>query len=425
VRAALIMPIVFAWTKLAIGDIQIATFAAFGCFAHLVMADFGGPRQPRAVAYVTTTLVGAVLVVLGTLASTNAYLAAAAMFIVGFCIQFVGVFGGYTAAAQTALQLAFVLAVSVQAPVAAIGGRLTGWCLAGAVSVLAGVFLWPRFERITMRREAAGACRALAALIAAERRGPVHPDPVAAHQSASDAVIAARRSFTATPKRPAGPARRDRAFVELLNELERILALATGPLDQSLSAPHPTIEAGHVLADAVVRTLEGSADVLEGKAIEPRLDLAGMEAARQVHRQELDRWASSALQAGTPPEEVLEALRTDDALRIISYLTLALGANAVITAGGRPVGGLHLPAETPSGGRHRCRNESDRAHHPHAPGAHVEYPARRPCVQGPVWAWRCCWPGSCSLIMPSGWCWARSPRCAQMPWLRDAPPFSR
>ena len=28
VRAALVMPIVFAWTKLAVGDIQIATFAA-------------------------------------------------------------------------------------------------------------------------------------------------------------------------------------------------------------------------------------------------------------------------------------------------------------------------------------------------------------------------------------------------------------
>jgi len=27
-RAALVMPIVFAWTKLAVGDIQIATFAA-------------------------------------------------------------------------------------------------------------------------------------------------------------------------------------------------------------------------------------------------------------------------------------------------------------------------------------------------------------------------------------------------------------
>src|SRR6185312_15178302 len=232
---------------LAIGDIQIATFAAFGCFAHLVLADFGGPRQPRAVAYVTTTLVGAVLVALGTLAYPNPYVAAGAMFVVGFCVQFVGVFGGYTTAAQTALQLAFVLAVSVQAPASAIGGRLSGWLLAGVVSGLAGVFLWPRFERVTMRREAAGACRALAALIASERRGPVHPDPTTAHSAAVDAVNAARRSFSSTPKRPAGPARRDRAFVELLNELERILNLVTGPLDRALSAPHPTIEAGHVL----------------------------------------------------------------------------------------------------------------------------------------------------------------------------------
>ena len=340
------MPAVFALTKLAFGDVQLATFAAFGCFAHLVMADFGGPRRPRAIAYVSTTLVGAVLILLGTLASPIALVAAVSMCLAGFCIQFVGVFGSYAAAAQTALQLAFVLAVSVQVPATAAGGRVAGWLLAGAISVVAGVFLWPRFERLTLRREAASACRALAALIAAERHGPVHPDPAAAHRAAQEAVEAARRSFTATPRRPAGPARRDRAFVELLGELERILALATGPLDQALSARHPAIESGHRLADAAIRTLEGSADILTGTA-DPYLDLANLEAARHAHRLDLDRWAAQALQAGTPAEEVLDELRTDDALRIISYLILALGTNAMITAGGHPDSGLHLPAETP------------------------------------------------------------------------------
>jgi hypothetical protein len=111
-RAALIIPAAFAFARLVIGDAQVAIFVAFGCFAFLVMADFGGPRRPRAVAYVVTTLIGATLVTLGTLISPSAWVAALLMFVVGFVVSFVSVFGSYVAAAQTALLLSFVLAVS-------------------------------------------------------------------------------------------------------------------------------------------------------------------------------------------------------------------------------------------------------------------------------------------------------------------------
>ena len=58
-RAAVIIPVSFAFAKFIIGDVQVTTFVSFGCFALLVMANFGGPRRPRAVAYVATVLVGA------------------------------------------------------------------------------------------------------------------------------------------------------------------------------------------------------------------------------------------------------------------------------------------------------------------------------------------------------------------------------
>jgi hypothetical protein len=158
-RAAIVIPAAFAFSKIAIADVQITTFVAFGCFALLVMADYGGTRGPRAAAYLTTVAVGAALVTLGTLASPIAWVAALTMFLVGFCIQFSGVFGGYVAAGQTALLLSFVLAVSVPAPVGTIGSRLSGWLIAGAVSTLAGVFFWPHFERLALRSKAADACR--------------------------------------------------------------------------------------------------------------------------------------------------------------------------------------------------------------------------------------------------------------------------
>ena len=161
-RAAIVNPAVFAVALLVIHNLQVATFAVFGCFALLVMADFGGHRPARAVAYVAATVAGAGLVALGTAVSPDAAVGALVMVVVGFTLAFTGVFGGYLAAAQTAMLLAFVLAVSIPAPVAAIPTRVEGWVFAGLVSTLAGVFFWPWFERVNLRARAADACLAVA-----------------------------------------------------------------------------------------------------------------------------------------------------------------------------------------------------------------------------------------------------------------------
>ncbi|MGH2517379.1 MAG: hypothetical protein ACRDHP_17155, partial [Ktedonobacterales bacterium] len=205
-RAALVMPSAFAFAQFVIRNAQVTTFVAFGCFALLVLADFGGHRRPRATAYVTTTLVGAALIALGTLASFSPWMGALGMLLVGFAVSFASVFGGYVAAAQTALLLAFVLAVSIPAPPAAVVPRVAGWFLAGAVSTLAGVFLWPRFERLALREQAAPACRALAALVRAERARTESAETAHDKEVATAAVTAVRRAYAATPKRPAGPA---------------------------------------------------------------------------------------------------------------------------------------------------------------------------------------------------------------------------
>jgi uncharacterized membrane protein YccC len=87
-------------------------------------------------------------------------LAAVGMFVVAFAVQLVGVFGSYATAAQPALLLSFVLAVSIPAPPAAVGSRLVGWFIAAVLSTLAAVFLWRRFEREKLLHVAAAACRA-------------------------------------------------------------------------------------------------------------------------------------------------------------------------------------------------------------------------------------------------------------------------
>ena len=120
-RAAVVMPAMFAIAVYEIRDLQLTPFVAFGCFAFLVMADFGGLRPQRALAYVGTAVTGAALISLGTLASSSIWIAVPAMFVVGFSVQFAAVFGGYAAASITALLLSFVLSVSIPAPAGAIG----------------------------------------------------------------------------------------------------------------------------------------------------------------------------------------------------------------------------------------------------------------------------------------------------------------
>ena len=123
----------------------------------LVLSDFGGTRRPRAIAYLSATLVGAALVALGTLVSFSPALAVGVMLIVGFVISFSRIFGGYIAAANTGMLLAFVIAVTIPGPTSVIPARVGGWTMAGLVSTLAAVTLWPRFERVTMQQQAANA----------------------------------------------------------------------------------------------------------------------------------------------------------------------------------------------------------------------------------------------------------------------------
>ncbi len=94
------IPLAFAFAKLLLGEPQSLIFVMFGCFSLLVISDFGGLRRPRALAYLTATIVGAALVALGTFVSSSAWLAAVVMLLVGFAISFSRTFGGYVAAAN-------------------------------------------------------------------------------------------------------------------------------------------------------------------------------------------------------------------------------------------------------------------------------------------------------------------------------------
>src|SRR5260370_13597167 len=134
-RTAIIMPAMFALGDKVIGNPQLATFAAFGSFAMLLLVDFGGPMAERLQAQAALAVTGGGFVCLATLASQTPWLAPVAMAVGGVGVIFAGAGSSVLARATTALLLAVLLPVSLAAPAAAVPGRLAGWGTARGVAV--------------------------------------------------------------------------------------------------------------------------------------------------------------------------------------------------------------------------------------------------------------------------------------------------
>jgi hypothetical protein len=318
------MPAVFAFADKVIANTQTATFAAFGSFAMLILVEFTGRPKPRLTAYVVLSLLGAVFVVVGTLCSRNAWLAAAAMLVVGFLILYAGLLGGYFAAGGTAAILAFVLPVTLAAPASAIPARLEGWGLAAGAATCAVMLLWPSRSRDVLRSQAARACLALADLAEAklagdgatiEARAPV----------AREAVEGLRSGFLSAPHRPTGPTGPTAALAALVDELDWLRSFLTPGAEGSLGLCRE--ENAEALA-ATVAVLRASASTLEGRSDPP--DLVRLEAAREAVAEALPRRISEL-----PRDEDLEsALEPSFRIRVLSYAARQVAEYALLSTEG-------------------------------------------------------------------------------------------
>ena len=88
-----VIPSVFALTYEGFGNLQMALFAAFGGFANLVVASFGGSRRDKAVAHLGLALTGSVGLIIGTAVNGIQWLAVLVTIPVTFGIFFAGVAG--------------------------------------------------------------------------------------------------------------------------------------------------------------------------------------------------------------------------------------------------------------------------------------------------------------------------------------------
>ncbi|HEX2810844.1 MAG TPA: hypothetical protein VHN80_32160, partial [Kineosporiaceae bacterium] len=273
-RTAIVMPAMFALGGKVIGVAEIATFAAFGSFAMLMLVDFRGPVRERAQAQAALGLTGAVLVFLGTLASRNIWLAAVAMTLVGFAVIFAGVVSSVLAAATSSLLLAFILPVTLAAPFSVVPARLAGWGMAAVAAVVAVAVLWPAPTREPLRAAAGSACRGLAGRLRSEvvyvlsdHDPTLVPDRDRAVEAADQAVGAVHRVFLATPYRPTGLSTTDRAIVRLVDELSWLNAIVGQSAQPARSAqPAAGSTVNRTVCDvklAACTVLERAADLLE------------------------------------------------------------------------------------------------------------------------------------------------------------------
>jgi uncharacterized membrane protein YccC len=272
-------------------------------------------------------------VALGTLASSSAWLAAVVMLLVGFVVSFSRVLGGYVAAANLGMLLAFVIAVTIPGSVDVIPARVGGWAMAGLVSTAAAVTLWPRFERVAAYHLAAKALPAIADLVEVMRLKGRERELPRLQEIARQKVDAARHGYATMAKRPFGPRSRDRAFAQLLIELDRLVQIVERPFNEQQPVVRPGLVEADRLVDSVITSLRSSADVLTGGAPP---DIHAIEVAREKHRVARDRWAAEQMLAGLPAEQVLDSLDFEDTLRVVSYLAFSLGGNAAAAAGAKP-----------------------------------------------------------------------------------------
>jgi uncharacterized membrane protein YccC len=345
-RAAIIMPAMFALGDKVIGNPQLATFAAFGSFAMLLLVDFGGSMAERFQAQAALAVTGGVFVCLATLASQTVWLAAVAMAVVGFCVIFAGVVSSVLAGATTALLLAFILPVSLAAPASAVPDRLAGWAMAGGVALVATTLLWPAPARDRLRGPAAAACRALAARLRAgiaymlsgmDEQFALDRDHAAAE--AAQAVEALRSAFLATPYRPTGLSTPARTTVRLVDQLSWLNSIVIRPglhRDGGSREALRVKEAAAAVLDRAADLLDsrgGSSDELDAALTELAAAHAKMEESVMVDLPVWSRPPASDPAAGEEPaSEFITSLDPAFRAQELSYAVSLIARNVELTA---------------------------------------------------------------------------------------------
>ncbi len=261
IRAAVVVPALFALCSQVFDNPQMATFAAFGGFATLVLASFGGTHRDRFIAHMGLGVTGSVLLVIGTAVNSVTVLATLVTLPVVFCVLFAGVISANAASGATAALLAYVLPAASPGTISMIPSRLAGWGLASAVGTLAVMVLFAPSPTNRLRATAATTARALADHLDAARAGGPLADVDGSVMRAKHDLLSA---YTGVPYRPTGLTVADQALGNLVEALQWCAsAVAEARGEGSGCAGATGADRDRLLQSATVLRL--SAELLEGE----------------------------------------------------------------------------------------------------------------------------------------------------------------
>ncbi|HET7050382.1 MAG TPA: FUSC family protein [Solirubrobacteraceae bacterium] len=321
VRTTLVMPTLFVITSQVIGNAQMATFAAFGSFATLVLAAFGGGWRDKLVAHAGLALAGSLLLTIGTLVSSSTLLAAVVSVPVAFAVFFGGVIGPNAASGAIAALLPYVLPAASPGTVSMIPDRLAGWLLASVVGTAAVLLLSPPSPGDKLKRAAAKLASELVSELEAMLRGDARPEQLEACIAAKHDLLA---QFTATPYRPTGLGAADQALanaVELLEWCTSLVADSVRERSDLSDAPEDERE----LLEVAAGVLRDAGTLLGGGDARPDLERLEECRVRSIARlHDPDRPQSGDLR---------EQAQISFHAHAIAVTILAIGADAVVAAG--------------------------------------------------------------------------------------------
>jgi uncharacterized membrane protein YccC len=322
-RAVVVIPSLFALTYEGFGNLQMALFAAFGGFANLVVASFGGSKRDKAFAHFMLALIGSIGLIIGTAVNGIQWLAVLVTIPVTFGIFFLGVASPNAASGTIAALFPFVLPVATPGTVSMIPDRLAGWWLASAVSTVAVLVFSPPSPGDRLRAAAAASARALATMLDGAARGTATPADHQALQAAKHELMGA---FASTPYRPTGLATSDQALASVVQYLEWCTALVADATDG-----HPNLDR----ADPPDGDLFAETAVVLGQIADLLADRDGTAAVPDVDELERRRAASIAYRQSAAPDggdydSVQAAARQAFHAQAISLAVRGLTADALI-----------------------------------------------------------------------------------------------
>jgi uncharacterized membrane protein YccC len=317
VRATLVVPGLFAFTDKAIGNLQMATFAAFGGFATLVLANFGGTRRDKAIAHLVLAVSGSVLLAIGTAVSASTAAAALVTVPVTFMVFFAAVAGPNAASGVTAALLAYVLPAASAGTADMIPSRLAGWWMASVLGTIAVLTLSPPAPGDRLRATAADTARALSDALRSGLRGDATPLTATAVIEAKTRLLGA---FTSTPYRPTGLATADQALANVVELLEWASGLVRDCIQECgevLAAEPP--ERDVLVAAAAM--LDDVAALMNGSQAQP-----DFEVLQRLRRESLAHLARVDVEGASYMTEVKLAFHAET----IALAVRAIAADALI-----------------------------------------------------------------------------------------------